>query len=268
MTTAIPATLNGHGRAVLAMAFSRIRRRYLRGVLGFAWFFLSPTAIFLLYWFVFGQAFHVTWRNPVSGQPIGYIAPFAVGYSLYLFLSEVVNGSASALRNSANLIKRGGLPMTLVVASFGVEFLVKLFVYLAIALALTLAMETPLSLAGVAAAAFFLFLFIVQAYSIGIALAVLTPFISDLSEVASLSLRAFVYAAGLSFPLSTYPAALASALMAAPLIGPLNGVRNAFLFGTPPEVSVIASWAVATLVMAALGGTVYGALRRRVLDVL
>lgn len=258
----------GFARAAVALAWSRIRRSHLRSMLGAAWVVITPAAIFLIYWLVFGAVLGLEWTDPESGRSLGYLAPFALGYALYLFVADVVGGSPRALIDASGLIRRGGAKVGLVMASFAAEYLIKLGVYLAIALALALPVIGAPSLGGTVVFLGFSALFVAQALAIGVLLMLLTPYFGDLQEVARLATRLFIYAAGISFPLALIPETYRQVALALPLIGPLNQARDALMFGSEPTVVFSAGALTATAALAGAAALAYRLLHRKVVDLL
>lgn len=258
----------GFARAAIALAWSRIRRSHLRSLLGAAWFVITPVAIFLIYWLVFGAVLGLEWTDPVSGRSLGYLAPFALGYALYLFVADVIGGSPRGLIESSALIRRGGAKVRLVMASYAAENLIRLGLYLATALVLAGPVIGSPALAGALTYLAFTALFVIQTLSVGALLMLLTPFFGDLQEVARLATRLFIYAAGVSFPLALIPESFRYAALALPLVGPLNQARDALLFGAEPT-ALFAAWAVgSTAALAAGAFGAYRLLHRKVVDLL
>ncbi|MDX2235647.1 MAG: ABC transporter permease [Hyphomonadaceae bacterium] len=255
-------------RAATSLAFSRIRQRHLRSVLGIAWFFLTPAAIFLLYWFVFGVAFKVQWRQPDGAGGMGYVAPFALGYAFFLFLSTAISGATNALARVAGQVRRGGVPMAVATGSFIVEFLLHLALYLAIALTVVTFSIGGVTAMGVGAFLGALALFVLQTLALSILLMFVTPFVDDVAEGARLGLRLFVYAAGVTVPLQVFPDQVRAFIEFAPLSGPLNGARDALMFSAAPSMLAWGAWAAATAVLCALAAGAYSRLRSAALETL
>jgi ABC-type polysaccharide/polyol phosphate export permease len=255
-------------RAAASLALSRIRQRHLRSVLGVAWFFVTPAALFLIYWFVFGVAFKVRWQIPGDAAGESYVAPFAIGYALFLFLSTVVSGSVNALARVASLVRRGNVPIAVATASFIIEFLLHLTLFVAIALAMVAFTVSSVTAAGVCVFLGALAIFVAQALALGVLLMFVTPFIDDVAEGARVGLRIFVYAAGVTLPIQIFPEPVREVIALAPLSGPLNGARDGLIFGALPPVQFWALWLMAAMALWALAAGAYSRLRSAALETL
>ncbi|MCT7551341.1 ABC transporter permease [Aliarcobacter butzleri] len=88
-------------RLLLDLAKNDFKMRYLGNTLGILWAFLQPTAMILLFWFVFSVGFK---SQPMEGVP--FILWLLAGLVPWFFFSESLQSATTSILDNSFLVKK------------------------------------------------------------------------------------------------------------------------------------------------------------------
>jgi lipopolysaccharide transport system permease protein len=253
--------LLGHWDLFRTLTAHRIRVRYKQSLLGWCWAVLQPVALMLIFTLVFGRIA----RIPTEGVPYSLFA--YCGLLAWSFLSTGLGNATHALVAHAQLITkvrfpREILPLTYVAAglfdfSVGSVVLGGLLVYhhhaitwAALSAVFVLALLTLL----ITAAAFLLSAVQVRFRDVGIAI--------------PLVLYLWMFCTPIAYPLSTVPAGYRRLFLLNPMTGIVEGFRGAVLFGSVPDLRMMAVPIIAVVVLLPLSYMFFKRVEATVVDVI
>lgn len=177
--------------------------RYLGSVTGFAWAFIHPLVLLVVYHFVFTMIFKAQRFGSES-----FLAFVAVALWPWLAAQEGIQRGATCLAGYAGLIRKVAFPHELVVyASVAATLLLQFAGYLAVIVALVLYGE-PLHLTGLVVAVPLWFVMAIGVTGLALFFAALQVFVRDVEHVLMPTLMILMYLTPILYPLQVVPEAL------------------------------------------------------------
>lgn len=241
--------------------------RYRGTLLGRAWPFLMPLTMLAVYGFVFGAVFRARWPGMAENDHLGFALSLFVGLLVHGLLAEAVGQAPSLLLRNSNFVRKIVFPLPVLVA---VPLGAALF-HMLLGLLLVWGVNAlwgsgpgwqvlalPLVLAP----------YLVMLYGIALAFAALGAYLRDLAQVVSVLVTVALFTGAVLYPRSMVPPMLAGAVAVNPISWPAEALRGVILHGQWPDLGAAAGYSVAALVVLALGGALFKALRPGFADVL
>ncbi|MDK2084131.1 ABC transporter permease [Aliarcobacter butzleri] len=121
-------------RLLLDLAKNDFKMRYLGNTLGMLWAFLQPTAMILLFWFVFSVGFK---SQPIENVP--FILWLLAGLTPWFFFSESLQSATTSILDNSFLVKKvvfrvSLLPIVKILSAFSIHmffvfFTLAIFIY-------------------------------------------------------------------------------------------------------------------------------------------
>ena len=228
---------------VWTLSLHRIKVRYKQSVLGVFWAILQPLSVMLIFTFVFS----LIARMPSEGAPYAIFAYTAL--LPWNYFSSAVSNATSSLTSHAQFVTkvyfpREILPITYVVAAF-FDFVVAsvllagLMVYYRVPLTINALYAVPIILilsCFALAMSFFFSATQVRFRDIGVAVPLL--------------LQVWLFATPVIYPLSAVPVHLRQFYELNPMVGVIEGFRQAILKGEAPEsASLLVSAAISIVLL-------------------
>ena len=253
---------------VLQMIRREISQRYQGSVLGFAWSFLNPLLMLMVYTFVFSVIFNARWSgSEVQESRADFAITLFAGLIVFNIFAEIVNRSPSLILSNPNFVKKVIFPLELLpLVSMGAVLFhgaVSLLVLL-IAQAL-LKGSVPLTVVY-----FPLILLPLLAIGIGLSwfLSALTVYIRDIAHITGIITSILMFISAVFFPISALPPRYAFMVELNPVALVVSESRNALVFGLPPNWGALAGMFVVGLWIAAAGYWWFQKARKGFADVL
>jgi lipopolysaccharide transport system permease protein len=215
---------------------------------------------------LFGYFLHLSWKDPDTDASVGYIVPFASALLVYLLLTDVVNSSLLLFVSKRNYVQKSPFPIWILWLANLIRAGAHGAVNLAIVLVLSLYSEL-LSLAGLLWLLPALALIICFCAGLSLVLAVLGPFLSDLSEAARVVMRVLFYAAPVTYPLSIVPERFLWIVEANPMTQLIDPLRRAISFGLSPSILSYTAMAIVSALLCGAGAWMYARLKGAIADV-
>lgn len=248
------------------LALRDLQQRFSHASLGVAWLLVTPLCLAGIYWFVFSQVLDLSWKDPATGAPVGYIAPFFAGLAGFLFFNDVAVSSLGVFHRKRTYVRRSPFPPWVLWLSnlmrAGVTAGATLLVLLAVAassgvLKIEALIWTPVALALVA----------FMGVALSLTLAVLGPFLGDLEEGARVLFRMLFYAAPVTYPLELVPAQFAPFAWLNPVTVIAEALRAGAVFGQPPPLAPALAHLAAFAAIGAIGLWLYRRAKGAIVDV-
>lgn len=215
------------------LALTDFKIKHSRSTLGVLWLLLIPIGMLLVYWGVFGYTLNISWPS-TDGGSVGFVLPFFIGYSVYMFFSDIITSSLNLFVSKRNYVKKSPFPLWVLWLSNFVRSLIQVSVYVILIILLSAALGY-LSIYG-------LFLFVILFLfsliffaALSLFLSSIGPFLSDLSEASRVILRVLFYLAPITYPLTIAPPEVRFILWFNPITNIVEPVRNALIFGRIPD---------------------------------
>lgn len=223
-----------------------LETRYAGSVSGAAWALLHPLALLAVYAFIFTNVFRV--QLPPDAGGASYTAFAAVVLWPWIMFSEGVTRGMEAVQANAGLIRKVAFPHVLLVyAAVLSSFAVHAVGFVAVLVVLA-ALGEPVHLARAPLVLAFLLPLAVTAVGVGAALAALQTLLKDVGQVVSIGLTVVFYATPILYPLALVPESLRGWMVANPLTGMAERMREVLLMGTGLQASDLWLWAIALVV--------------------
>jgi lipopolysaccharide transport system permease protein len=235
--------------------------RYRQTVLGVAWVALQPLLGALIFTFVFGTIAGL----PSDGIPY-LVFTFASLAGWGLFSGIVTRASGSLVQNSGLIAKvwfpRAVIPGSVVPAAaldlaVALAVLVVLMLWLGVALSPTMLLA-PLWALALAALAF----------GLGLIGAALMVSYRDVQHILPVAMQLLLYASPVAYSAGVVPERYRDIYWMNPVAPLLEGLRASLLGTAMPPAGSVTSALITTLIVLALGATVFRRLERRFADVI
>ncbi len=180
------------------------RTRYVGSMLGGYWFFIHPIALILIYSVIFSSVMRVRFPQDLTEHAFGFTIFLCAGILPWTAFSEMLSRTTSIFRDQANLIKKVYFPSEILIfvatGSVAITFSISLFILFVFFLII----GHPLS-----SALFYLPLLILLqmlfASGLGMALAVLNVFFSDISQMLGIALQVWFWGTPIVYRLAQLP---------------------------------------------------------------
>lgn len=236
-----------------------------RTVLGYVWILLTPLLLLGVYTLVFGVFLGVKW-NGADGLHVGYALPMFIGLVVYLFFSDVVSSSTPLLVSKRTYVVKSAFPVWVLILSnvirAGVSFSVS---YLLVVI--FCAVAGVLSVSGVIHSMLIVMVCTVFFFSVALLLAVIGPFLGDLSHIVRLALRVLFYASPVTYPMLSVPEKYQFLIWMNPLTSVIEPFRNALIYGNPGGGVEVLFLAGITLLLLVIGFWIFSRVRGVLSDV-
>ncbi len=230
------------------------QQRYAGSTLGVLWSLLLPVWQLLLFTFVFSTVMKIS----LLGERSENFAVFLFcGMIPWTAVHEGVLRSASAITESANLVKKLAFPPELLVVTVVIGGLIQSALAAAI-LVPVLVLTGEGSLRGLSALLIALPLQVVLTLGLGFLVATANVFVRDIGQLLPIVLQAWFFLSPIVYPLGQVPPSIRPWIEWNPLTAIVELYRDALLGGSATGSGPVVALLVVSLVFSALG---YGAFR-------
>ena len=241
--------------------------RYRGTLLGRAWPLLMPLLMLGVYGFVFGVVFRARWPGLAEGDKLGFALNLFIGLLVHGLLAEAVGQSPSLMQRNSNFVRKMVFPLPVLVA---VPLGAALF-HAGLGLSLVLLINAVWG-SGLHATALavplVLLPYMLLLYGLALVFAGLGVYLRDLAQVVSVVVVLALFTSTVFFPRSMVPPALSGVVGFNPITWPVEAMRDALLHGRWPVMGEWGMYALASVLVLALGWWAFAALRRGFADVL
>jgi len=257
------STLYRHRDLVVQFTRREMQARHKGSRLGPLWAILRPMSLFCIYIFVFDLLFHSRYGT-VAGETSN---DFAVAMFLSLSLSNIVVETLGAaplmIANQPNFVKKVVFPLEIIPLSSVATSVYHSLLSVALALALAPFTHAGVSWAGVAALPLIVLPLVLIGLGFAWALAAIGVFVRDINQLVPFAANAIIYASAVFYSpalVQKVPAAWA-VLRLNPLLVIFNQARRIMLWHLAPNYGALAYAYAASVVIVAVGYTIFAVLR-------
>ena len=218
--------------------------KYKDSVLGVVWSFVNPLCVML----IFTAIFSVLFRFQIKNFPVYYLT----GRVVYDFFISGTNGAMRSIKSNANIIKKVYVPRYIfAIGSILYEF-VNFLIALCILFGVMFITGAPFQITS-----FLLFIplifLILLTMGVGLILAVLNTYFSDVGYLYSIFTILLMYASALFYPMEIVPAEIQMIFTLNPIYVAITCFRYVLMYGIFPDVFSLLYLGVFSVMMFAVG---------------
>jgi len=221
-----------HHELLTSLIYREIRARYRQSILGLWWAFVRPMATVIILTLVFS----IIAKLPSDNIPYPIFAFSAL--LPWFFLNTAISAGVSSLPKNSNLVSkiyfpRETLPFAAIIAS-GVDFIISFLVFLGMIIVYHVNLSWN-----------FLYVFpiliIELLFIVGMTLflSIVNVWYRDVSHAIGILLQLWMYLTPIIYPLSMVPEKYRLLYSLNPLVGIIEGFRNATVIGKPPDFQLL-----------------------------
>ncbi|MBR6023752.1 MAG: ABC transporter permease [Methanobrevibacter sp.] len=218
--------------------------KYKDSVLGVIWSFVNPLCIML----IFTAIFSVIFRFQIKNFPVYYLS----GRVIYDFFNHATAGAMYSIRSNAYILKKIYVPRYMfAIGSVCYEF-INFLISLVILFGVMALTGAPFQITTIFAIIPILLL-IVMIIGVGLILAVLNTYFSDVGHIYSIFTLILIYASALFYPMEIVPADIQMIFTLNPLYIAITCFRDTILYGIFPDISSLLYLAMFSVMVFAVG---------------
>lgn len=218
--------------------------KYKESVLGILWSFLNPLCVML----IFAAIFSVLFRFQIKNFPVYFLT----GRLFYDFFIAATNGAMYSIRGNAYILKKIYVPKYMfavgAICYEFINFLISLVILFGV-MALTGAQFQFTTIYAIIPFIFLVFMII----GVGLILAVLNTYFSDVAYIYSIFTLLLMYASALFYPMEIVPANIQMIFTLNPLYVAITCFRDTILYGVFPDIASLLYLAVFSIMLFAVG---------------
>lgn len=218
--------------------------KYKESVLGIIWSFLSPLMIMI----VFTLIFSVLFTRQIENYAVYYLS----GRVLYTFFVSSTRGAMKSIRGNRHILTKIFVPrymfaMGTICYEF-VNFLISLIILFAVMIV------TGAEFHLMMFASIFPIIFVaIMVVGVGLILAVLNTYFSDIGHFYSVFTLVLMYASALFYPMEIVPANIQMIFTLNPIYIAISCFRDSMLFNVFPDISSLLYLAICSVMFFAVG---------------
>ncbi len=253
---------------IMQMTKREISHRYRGSVLGFAWSFLNPLLMLVVYTFVFSVVFKARWGSgAVEESRIDYAITLFAGLIVFNLFAEIMNRAPNLILGNANYVKKVIFPLEILpLVSIGVVLFHSFISVLVL-------MTTQIIFKGyIPFTAIYLPLILLPLLVTGLGvswfLAAITVYIRDAAQIIGVVTTVLMFVSAVFFPISALPEKYQVIVLLNPVAAIVSESRNALIFGLTPNWALLGLMLILGLFVAVGGYWWFQKTRKGFADVL
>lgn len=218
--------------------------KYKESVLGIIWSFVNPLCVML----IFTAIFSVLFRFQIKNFPVYFLT----GRLFYDFFIAATNGAMYSIRGNAYILKKIYVPRYMfaigAICYEFINFLISLVILFGV-MALT---GASFQITTIFAIIPFILL-VLMIIGVGLILAVLNTYFSDVSYIYSIFTLLLMYASALFYPMEIVPANIQMIFTLNPLYIAITCFRDTIIYGVFPDIASLLYLAIFSVMLFAVG---------------
>lgn len=218
--------------------------KYKDSILGVIWSFLNPLCIMI----VFTVIFSVFFRRQIENFPVYFLT----GRVIYEFFIAATRGSMRSIRGNASILTKIFVPRYMFAISSIVYEFINFIISLIILFGVMIVTGAEFHLM-MFASIIPIILLILMIIGVGLILAVLNAYFSDIQHIYSIFTLLLMYASALFYPMEIVPANIQMIFTLNPLYTAITCFRDTMLYGVFPDISSLLYLAVFSVMLFAVG---------------
>ena len=262
----IISSLISHRELLWAMIKREVVGRYRGSVMGILWSFLHPVLMLAVYTFVFSVIFKARWGGGDESKTEFAVVLFA-GMIVYSLFAECINRAPTLVISNANYVKKVVFPLEILPwVSLGSALF-----HMVISLAVWLVFYAMVNLSVNWTVLFLpLVLFPLVMFTMGLSwfLASLGVYLRDVVQAVGIFTTILMFLSPIFFPASSLPIEYRPLIYANPLTFIIEQARDVLVWGKLPDWPLLATYAMAGVIVAWLGFAWFQKTRRGFADVI
>lgn len=218
--------------------------KYKESALGIVWSVLSPLCMMMVYTIIFSTFF----RRQIENYPVYLLT----GRILYTLFVSATTGAMRSIRGNKSILNKIYVPRYMfALASITYEFINFLisFVILFLVMFLTGAEFHLMIFASLIP----LTLFMLLIFGVGLILAVLNTYFSDIQHIYSILTVILMYACAIFYPMEIVPASAQIVFTLNPVYITIDCFRSTIMYGVFPDISSLLYLAIFSIMIFAVG---------------
>lgn len=202
--------------------------KYKDSFLGVIWSFINPLCIML----IFTAIFSVLFRYQIRNFPVYFLTARIV----YDFFVASTKGAMTSIKRNATILKKIYVPRHMfAMGSIAYEF-INFLISLVILFGVMFLTGAPFH-ATIIFSVIPLLLFLLMIMGVGLILAVLNTYFSDIGYLYSIFTLLLMYASALFYPMEIVPANIQMIFTLNPLYVAISCFRDTIMYGVFPDIS-------------------------------
>lgn len=218
--------------------------KYKESVLGIIWSFLNPLCIMI----IFTVIFSVLFRQQIHNFPVYFLT----GRLVYDFFVSATSGAMNSIRNNRSILTKIFVPRyVFAISSICYEF-INFLISLVILLGVMIVTGQEFHLMMFASIIPLIFV-IIMIVGVGLILAVLNTYFSDVGHFYSIFTLVLMYASALFYPMEIVPADIQVIFTLNPLYIAITCLRDTMMYNVFPDVLSLIYLAVFSIMLFGVG---------------
>lgn len=218
--------------------------KYKESVLGIIWSFLDPLLIMIVFTLIFSSLF--------SREIHNYAVYYLSGRLIYRFFVSSTSNAMESIRRNRGILTKIYVPRYMFALSSIcyeiINYVISLFILFCVMMA-TGEQFHLMMFASIIPMAFF----ILMIFGVGLILAVLNTYYSDISHFYSIFSLILMYASALFYPMEIVPADIQMIFSLNPVYITIVCFRDSVLYNVFPDISALLYLAVCSIMFFAVG---------------
>lgn len=218
--------------------------KYKDSFLGVLWSFINPLCIML----IFTAIFSVLFRFQIKNFPVYFLT----GRIVYDFFISATKGSMFSIKRNSSILKKIYVPRYMfAMGSIAYEF-INFLISLVILFGVMVITGSPFHM-GIIFMIIPLILLILMIVGVGLLLAVLNTYFSDVGYLYSIFTLLLMYASALFYPMEIVPANIQMIFTLNPLYIAITCFRDTIMYGLFPDLLSLFYLAIFSIMIFAVG---------------
>lgn len=241
-------SLTRHFNLIVQLARRDVADRYRGSLVGLFWSFVNPLFMLLIYTFVFGVIFKARWNAQTGGHFAFALVLFA-GLNINSLFAECANRAPTLIVSNTNFVKKVVFPLEIlswsVVGAALFHLLISTIALLTISLLVKGSIPWTVVFLPIIVAVFLPFV----AGTVWL-LASLGVFLRDLKQAIVIITTSLMFLAPVLYPKELVPEQYRTLLYLNPLTIIVEASQDVLIWGKPPVWSLLAIYALASVLFA------------------
>lgn len=222
--------------------------KYRGSILGILWSVLKPLLIMILLTIIFSTLF-----IRIDNYPVYLLS----GKCIFDFFVFATNVSLNSLKGNINILKRTAAPKFVFPLGAIISEFINFIITLIILVGVMIVTKAPFHLVTSIVAIIPIFSLILMIIGIGLILAVLCVYFSDIQHLWSVVTYMLMYASAIFYPMDIIPEPFHQYMILNPLFWVIDQFRHLVIWGTIPSIMNMINLVLLSLIIFVLGLIVF-----------
>ena len=222
--------------------------KYKDSILGVIWSFINPLCIML----IFTAIFSVLFRFQIKNFPVYFLT----GRIIYEFFISSTQGAMKSIRGNASILKKIYVPRYMfaigTISYEFINFIISLIILFGVMILTGAQFHFSIIFAIIP-----LILLILMIIGVGLILAVLNTYFSDINHMYSIFALLLMYSSALFYPMEIVPANIQMIFTLNPLYIVISCFRDCIMYGLFPEISSLLYLSIFSVMIFTVGFLIF-----------